>query len=134
MAPPSHYTDMSGSYIFQGNKILEFPRFLIPKQEEQQKYPFWICRNNQKKHEHDGDKWLREAINKAAIGSRNYACLWLSDQLRDDSIPIEKSSEIIKIFVSEIPQEQNNKFTLAEALSVLKSRYSLPKRNPAKKN
>lgn len=75
-APPSLYTDKSGEYFFNSkHDISNFPEWLLnefeileSKREIRKEY---INKDVKK----DGEKWLKEAINKGFVGNRNNACV-----------------------------------------------------------
>jgi hypothetical protein len=79
----------------------------------------------------DGQKWLRDALAKAAIGARNDVGYWLACQLRDDGIPFPDASVIMREYAQRVPQGINT-YLEVEALKTLTSAYNGTSRDPAR--
>lgn len=135
-APPSHYINSDEQYKFDNKYgIQNFPEWLLDDILRKTKIDKHIkeLTFSDTKFFSTGEKWLRDAVNKATIGNRNKICVWLSDQLRDDGLTIHDSIFIVNEYRKLIPQSDSDPYTYNDAIATLRSRYQLPKRPPAKK-
>ncbi len=79
-----------------------------------------------------GEKWFGEAVARATEGNRNQVGFWLACQLRDDGISQEQALPIILAYANRVPQG-TNPYTSKEALASVRSAYSRPPRERAKR-
>lgn len=78
------------------------------------------------------DHWLAQALQKAREGTRNEVGFWLACQLRDDRIPEAEARGIILTYANLAPQGREQ-YTSKEALASVRSAYSRPPREPARR-
>ena len=77
--------------------------------------------------------WLRRALVRASVGTRNQAGFWLAQQLRDDGLGMAEAEGVLQAYANQVPQVPGSDYTEAEALASLKSAYAQPRREPARK-
>ena len=79
-----------------------------------------------------GEKWLSDALLKATEGNRNHVGFHLACQLRDDGLSEAQARSIILAYADRVPQG-TTPYTRREALAGLRSAYSKPPREPARR-
>ncbi len=108
--------------------VLDWLLALLPHQEQQREgipQPMRFA-------ELPGEKWLIQALGQATEGNRNVIGFSLACQLRDDGLPEAKARSIILAYADRLPPGQTP-YTHREALASLKSAYSRPPREPARR-
>jgi bifunctional DNA primase/polymerase-like protein len=130
--PPSRLYDRL-SYIWGDTAvpIAPAPRWLLdtltkqPVQHEKNPQGGGFARVTEK-------KWLSEAVEKAREGNRNQIGFSLACQLRDDGFSQQQAHDIMLSYVDQVGSGKTP-YTAKEALTSLKSAYSKPSREQARR-
>jgi hypothetical protein len=129
--PPSHlYGRLTYSWALYDTPIAPLPDWLqalLPTKGEHQEYP-----HDLRFASPSGEKWLDEAVSRAAEGNRDAVGFWLACQLRDDGLTQEQATRIILRYANRIPQE-HSPYTSQEAVKSIRSAYSRLSRPPAER-
>lgn len=111
--------------VYSINELLAFIPTSIIKPEPMQIY--------QPPSQNSGSYWLQKALSKAKVGNRNNTGFWLACQLLDAGLSEDEAIPYMEEYVNQVPEgEVNNRYTINEALSSLKSAAGEPRRPPAK--
>lgn len=73
-----------------------------------------------------GQKWFREALDKAQEGNRNTTGFWLARMLRNDGLSKAQATRILLSYADRVPQGERPAYTSKEAYESVKSAYSRP--------
>ena len=79
-----------------------------------------------------GGKWVERAVERAREGNRNQIGFHLACQLRDDGLSESEAREVMLSYVDQVG-EGKTPYTAKEALTSLKSAYSRPPRDKARR-
>ncbi len=73
-----------------------------------------------------GEKWFREALDKAQEGNRNTTGFWLARMLRNDGLSQQEALSIVLSYANRVPQGERPAYTSKEANASVVSAYSRP--------
>lgn len=110
--------------------LLELIKNLKPPKSENTTTTKPLDKKYNQNPQESGEFWLQQAVARATIGRRNDSCFWMGLQLRDSGIALGDAEQLARTYAASVPGED---FTEGEAVSAVRSAYTQPARQPAKK-